>query len=227
MESGKWGQIFLLPTIHCLLPRSVIIPGKGGSQRARRRQGRLGAGLQRLLAIAEAYPDLKASASYLDLMREYARQQGLRRWIVPVPVLTPWLSSLWLGLVTPLYARVGRALIEGVRNPTVVRDDAALRPLADAATCRSEADWLVGINGTRAMTAFNSKTGGFHQHYGKDNAVRNNVFAFATDHQLQRSREEPHVSFSFSNNIVLFDHGVLLGSTWKTWHAWSGFCTAW
>ena len=35
-------------------------------------------------------------------------------------------------------------------------------PLADAAVCRSEADWLVGINGTRAMTAFNSKTGGFH-----------------------------------------------------------------
>ena len=35
-------------------------------------------------------------------------------------------------------------------------------PLADAATCRSESDWLVGINGTRAMTAFNSKTGGFH-----------------------------------------------------------------
>jgi uncharacterized protein YbjT (DUF2867 family) len=63
--------------------------------------------------------------SYLDLMREYARQRGLRRLIVPVPVLTPWLSSLWLGLVTPLYARVGRALIEGVRNPTMVRDDAA------------------------------------------------------------------------------------------------------
>ena len=36
-----------------------------------------------------------------------------------------------------------------------------MRPLADAAVCRSESDWLVGINGTRAMTAFNSKTGGF------------------------------------------------------------------
>jgi hypothetical protein len=65
--------------------------------------------------------------SYLDLMLEYARQRGLRRWIVPVPVLTPKLSSLWLGLVTPLYARVGRELIDGVRNPTVVQDDAALR----------------------------------------------------------------------------------------------------
>ncbi len=43
-----------------------------------------------------------------------------------------------------------------------LRDDASMRPLADAAVCRSESDWLVGINGTRAMTAFNSKTGGFH-----------------------------------------------------------------
>jgi uncharacterized protein YbjT (DUF2867 family) len=65
--------------------------------------------------------------SYMGLMREYARQRGLRRWMIPVPVLTPWLSSQWLGLVTPVYARVGRELIEGVRNETVVRDDAALR----------------------------------------------------------------------------------------------------
>jgi hypothetical protein len=57
--------------------------------------------------------------------------------------------------------------------------------------------------------------GGFHQHYGETNIVRNNIFAFARDQQLQRSREEDHVSFSFSNNIVLFDKGVLLGSTWK------------
>jgi len=57
--------------------------------------------------------------------------------------------------------------------------------------------------------------GGFHQHYGETNIVRNNIFAFARDQQLQRSREEDHVSFSFSNNIVYFDKGVLLGSTWK------------
>ena len=64
--------------------------------------------------------------SYLDLMREYARLRGLRRLIVPVPCLTPRLSSLWLGLVTPVYARIGRHLIEGVRNETVVTSDAAL-----------------------------------------------------------------------------------------------------
>lgn len=57
--------------------------------------------------------------SYGDLMREYARQRGLRRLMIPVPVLTPRLSGLWLGLVTPVYARVGRELIEGLRNRTV------------------------------------------------------------------------------------------------------------
>ncbi len=65
--------------------------------------------------------------SYRDLMVEYARQRGLRRLMVPVPVLTPRLSSLWLGLVTPLYARVGRKLIESIVHPTVVRDDSARR----------------------------------------------------------------------------------------------------
>lgn len=65
--------------------------------------------------------------SYGDCMSEYARQRGLRRLMVPVPVLTPWLSSLWLGLVTPLYASVGRHLIESIRHPTVARDDTALR----------------------------------------------------------------------------------------------------
>lgn len=64
---------------------------------------------------------------YAGIMREYARQRGLRRVFVPVPVLTPRISSLWLGLVTPLYARVGRKLIDGLRNATVVRDDRALR----------------------------------------------------------------------------------------------------
>lgn len=64
--------------------------------------------------------------SYGEIMREYAKQSGLRRLMIPVPVLTPTLSSLWLGLVTPLYAKVGRKLIEGVRNPTVVEDRSAL-----------------------------------------------------------------------------------------------------
>ena len=64
--------------------------------------------------------------SYGEIMQEYARQCGLRRWMIPVPVLTPHLSSLWLGLVTPIYARVGRKLIESMRNPTLVRDQSSL-----------------------------------------------------------------------------------------------------
>jgi len=65
--------------------------------------------------------------SYADLMEEYARQRGLSRTYIRVPLLTPRLSSLWLALVTPVYAKVGRALIEGLRNETLVRDDSALR----------------------------------------------------------------------------------------------------
>jgi len=85
--------------------------------------------------------------SYGDLMREYARQRGLRRVMLKVPFLAPGLSSLWLGLVTPLFARVGRKLIESIRHPTVVEDDSApavfgLRPVgmsaAIAAAIRNE-----------------------------------------------------------------------------------------
>lgn len=79
--------------------------------------------------------------SYRDIMREYARQRGLRRVMIPVPVLSPWLSSLWLGLVTPLYARVGRKLATSLQNETVVTDDRALetfdvRPMGIAEAIR-------------------------------------------------------------------------------------------
>jgi uncharacterized protein YbjT (DUF2867 family) len=72
--------------------------------------------------------------TYLDLMKEYARQRGLKRWMIPVPVLSPRLSSLWLGLVTPVYARIGRELVHSLRNETIVRDRSAdalfsVRPL--------------------------------------------------------------------------------------------------
>ena len=65
--------------------------------------------------------------SYLDLMREYAQQRGWRRWFLKVPFLSLSLSSLWLNLVTPVYARIGRKLINSVRHATVVNDTSALR----------------------------------------------------------------------------------------------------
>ncbi|MBB5441910.1 MULTISPECIES: DNA topoisomerase III [unclassified Paraburkholderia] len=63
------------------------------------------------------------------------------------PVQRLWLQSMTAGSIRDGFARL--------------RSDEEMQPLADAARCRSEADWLVGINGTRAMTAFNSKGGGF------------------------------------------------------------------
>lgn len=92
-----------------------------------------------LLAYLLAAPGLPDSAcriyeiggadrvSYAEIMQEYARQRGFRRRMIAVPVLTPYLSSLWLGLVTPLYARIGRKLIESIVHSTTVEDDAALR----------------------------------------------------------------------------------------------------
>ncbi len=63
--------------------------------------------------------------SYAGIMREFARQRKLRRWILPVPFLSLSLSSRWLTLVTPVYASIGRCLIESVRNPSVVRNPLA------------------------------------------------------------------------------------------------------
>jgi DNA topoisomerase-3 len=63
------------------------------------------------------------------------------------------IRRLWLQSMTTTAIREGFATL---------REDGQMLPLADAARCRSEADWLVGINGTRAMTAFNSRDGGFY-----------------------------------------------------------------
>ena len=75
------------------------------------------------------------------------------RYIVQYSGTKKPIQRLWLQSMTPASIRDGFARL---------RSDQDMRPLADAAVCRSESDWLVGINGTRAMTAFNSKTGGFH-----------------------------------------------------------------
>ncbi|MGZ8201630.1 MAG: DNA topoisomerase, partial [Burkholderiales bacterium] len=76
------------------------------------------------------------------------------RYIARHAKTTKPIERLWLQSMTPAAIRAG---FESLRS------DRELLPLADAAVCRSESDWLVGINGTRAMTAFNSKSGGFHK----------------------------------------------------------------
>jgi hypothetical protein len=104
--------------------------------------------------------------SYGDLMREYARLRGLRRVMVPVPVLTPRLSSLWLALVSPVYARVGRELIDGVRNPTIVRDQRALRDFAvrprgiREVLARAQVNEDLGFAATRWSDALSSRRAG-------------------------------------------------------------------
>ena len=65
-------------------------------------------------------PDI---VSYGQLMKEYAKQMNLKRLMISVPVLTPRLSSLWLGLVTPIYSRIGRKLIDSLKYPSVINNN--------------------------------------------------------------------------------------------------------
>jgi len=61
---------------------------------------------------------------------------------------------------------------------------------------------------------YSTKTGGFHQHFGENNNISNNIFAFAKLYQLQCTRAEDHLSFTLENNIVVFDEGVVLNGAW-------------
>jgi DNA topoisomerase-3 len=95
-------------------------------------------------------PDVDSLINACDAGRE---GELIFRYIVQYSKVKKPIKRLWLQSMTPASIR------DGFEH---LRDDATMLPLADAAVCRSESDWLVGINGTRAMTAFNSKTGGFH-----------------------------------------------------------------
>jgi uncharacterized protein YbjT (DUF2867 family) len=94
-------------------------------------------GIREVLDYLTASLDVTASAgriieiggadvvTYGDMMMIYAETRGLKRWMVPVPVLTPRLSSLWVNLVTPIPGAIARPLVEGLRNENVVHDAAA------------------------------------------------------------------------------------------------------
>ena len=70
---------------------------------------------------------------YLDIMKEYCRQRGLKRAFIVVPFLTPYLSSLWLGLITPVFARIGRKLVDSLKNSTVITDLSAQQDFPEIA----------------------------------------------------------------------------------------------
>ncbi len=65
------------------------------------------------------------------------------------------------------------------------------------------------------------KNSGFHQHYGRENIIRNNIFALNLRSQLQATRIEDHRSLSFTNNIIYFDRGTLLSSNWHKFNVLS------
>lgn len=74
-----------------------------------------------------------------------------------------------------------------------------------------------GSTGVEMMhnLVYRCKSGGFHQHYGKENKIENNIFAFGHYYQVQYTRVEPHLSFSFKHNIILQDKGETLAGPWE------------
>jgi uncharacterized protein YbjT (DUF2867 family) len=104
--------------------------------------------------------------TYQEIMLEYARQRGLKRLMIPVPVLTPGLSSLWLGLVTPVYATIGRKLIDSIPHETVVTSARAstlfdVRPLgirdAMARALRNEDQEIAATRWSDALSSRGSE----------------------------------------------------------------------
>jgi DNA topoisomerase III len=134
VKRGKWSFAHL-----------PVIPPHFDLQPIERNEARL-----KLVVKLAKRPDVTALINACDAGRE---GELIFRNIVQYAKADKPIQRLWLQSMTPA------AIREGFER---LRDDATMRPLADAAVCRSESDWLVGINGTRAMTAFNSKSGGFH-----------------------------------------------------------------
>ena len=134
VKRGKWtfAQLPVIP------PRFALKPIEKNEARLK------------LLTKLIKRKDVDALINACDAGRE---GELIFRYIVQHSESAKPITRLWLQSMTPAAIRDGFASL---------RSDQAMLPLAAAAVCRSEADWLVGINGTRAMTAFNSKSGGFH-----------------------------------------------------------------
>ena len=134
VKRGKWSFANL-----------PVIPPHFDLRPIERNEGRL-----KVLLKLLKRPEVDSLVNACDAGRE---GELIFRYLVQYAKANKPIKRLWLQSMTPA------AIKEGFEH---LRTDASMLPLADAAVCRSESDWLIGINGTRAMTAFNSKTGGFH-----------------------------------------------------------------
>ena len=135
VKRGKWSFAHL-----------PVIPPRFGLRPLERTEDRL-----KLLLRLIKRKDVESIINACDAGRE---GELIFRHIVEHAHSQKPIQRLWLQSMTPAAIRDGFSAL---------RSDTTMRPLADAAVCRSESDWLVGINGTRAMTAFNSKDGGFYK----------------------------------------------------------------
>ncbi|MEJ0000017.1 MAG: DNA topoisomerase III [Verrucomicrobiota bacterium] len=132
-QKGKWSFANL-----------PVIPDEFALKPIAKSEGRL-----RLLKRLMKRADVASLINACDAGRE---GELIFRYIVKLAECTKPIQRLWLQSMTPASIRDGFAHL---------RPGSELEPLASAAVCRSESDWLVGINGTRALTAFNSRNGGF------------------------------------------------------------------
>jgi hypothetical protein len=117
--------------------------------------------------------------------------------------------------VTPILSDMGAIYTLGNQDGSIIRGNR----FHDIAAVKYGGWGIYFDEGTTHLTAENNLVyrtthGGFHQHYGRENVVRNNIFAFGRDAQIQRSRVEDHESIRFERNIVLWDHGNLLAGDW-------------
>ncbi|TFH05272.1 MAG: DUF2867 domain-containing protein [Spirochaetales bacterium] len=139
------------------------------------------------------------TVSYDGIMRAYAKARNLKRLIIPVPLLTPGLSSRWLALVTPLYARVGRWLIDGVKNETVVTNDRAVavfsvRPMGiTQAITRA----LANEDAETAQTRWSDSLGPHYTsaHWGGDR--RGSRFVYSVSTELPVPKEETFLPIQY------------------------------
>ncbi len=149
--------------------------------------------------------------TYGDLIREYATQRNLRRFFIRVPFLTPRISSLWLGLITPLYARIGRALIESIKSPTIIENNRAKELFSIKPTGASEAIRAALANEDRAYAethwSDSIASTGLSTHNGKSHFGNRLI-----DHREQLTKASSFAVFSAierlggSNGWYAFNH---------------------